>query len=223
MKKSSKRTGGKNITRLEFHQFQAVTLSSGAGQINVHPPGLGNLSQLATSFELYKVTDLRFRLFPNTALTGNQSAAFIPDATVPTSGNYLLNSENLDCVILSRYQTVPTEWCRVPPTRLAGQLAWYKSNQDAAASELEIQGVINLSGTTTEVVSIEFRGVFLLKNPIDSSFALGHLRQRIRAEVLEEMRGRSIGVEVTESGPVKITRRELASPSPPPLYCKKLP
>ena len=73
--------------------------------------------------------------------------------------------ELLSSAVLGGDTTVPTEWVSPPAKELSGTLPWYKSRTGSAAAQLEYPGIIVISGTSTEAVLVEFRGVYEFKSP----------------------------------------------------------
>lgn len=182
MRPDNIRNGGSNITKIKFHDVFSVALTSGAAQLTVAPTNLGSLSDVAQSFNLYKVTKLRYRIHPQSAMTLSQTAAYYPE-TVVTSATAAANMENPDCIVQYKDTTVPTPWHSVPPARLQGQLEWWKCVADASAGDFEIQGVLALTGTTTETVYLEIDGIIHMKNPVDTTTAAARMRSKILSEL----------------------------------------
>ncbi len=184
-----------NITRIEFHDGQTQTLSSGLAQLALLAV-CGAASQMVTSFEYYRVSRFSFRLHPNTAMTSNfQAMAYIPEAVVPSGATGDL-SRVIDCALVAKSNTMPSSWITVNPRRLEGSLKWYKANADSGDVDFENQGILDFSGTGAETVLFETRGVIEFKNPIDSALALAKIRDNIRKEVIDELKSGVSSYEV---------------------------
>jgi hypothetical protein len=173
------------ISRVPFHKMTAISLTAGSAQLAVNPASaaLGATGDLANAFNLYRVVDLEFRLHPNTITGSFQTMSFYPETTVAALSP-AQNSEAADSVGLSALSQVPSNWCRVPRNRLQGQLVWWKCVADASAGEFENQGVLVFSGTSTDTLVYEIRGLVELKNPTDAAVQAA----RVRAEVLKELK-----------------------------------
>ncbi len=212
---------GSKVTKIPFHGMVTTALVSNVSQVNLTPSATAALADLETAFELYRFGSFAFRLHPAATMNGPQSAAWIPEATVPTT-TVQNNFECIDSTWLATRTTQPSSWVHVPKERLLGQLKWYKCNADAGAAEFEVQGVVNIAGTTTDTFYLEVKGVCEFMNPIDSSVALrGRLKElkdkakiEARAEVMSELQGQVMGIQVIKDSPVVIRKIDL-SPGPP--------
>lgn len=164
-----------------FHRLSTVALSSGQLQLALAPGTFTSLINLRDSFELYRFVKLRYRLHPAviTADTA-QVVGYYPEGTV-TSPSF--PSATADCVAMASRCTVPSIWHEVAPARLQGIAQWYKSNPDSADIDLEWQGIINVTGTSSENAIIEMDGVCEFKNPIDPTAAMSAMRQRVYQEL----------------------------------------
>ncbi len=211
-------------TSVQFHVLLNRTMVTNADQFVIAPSTLGVLAQMATSFELYRITMLKFRIHCNPSLTTSAYSlvGWVPDATVPSTADSGL-IEVWESLIYRAGQTVPTEWCVISRTRLRGILEWYKANADAGASEFESQGVLNFYSTgATDLVTVEIRGVCEFKNPIDSGLALKRIKETVRKEVLDEMRSKAFGIEVAEVAPISVRRDTLNSPLTPKVSSSRM-
>jgi len=196
------RRGRSGVVTIPFHRVANVTLTSGKAQLAVAPVAstvFDWLANTAENFELYRFIDLEYRIRYATDITGTQSIAFYPDATGTTVATGE-NSENLDCVFLGEFENGHVQsFHRVPRSRLRGQIAWYKTIPDAAASEFESQGRLNCTGNAAETLVLEVRGVVQFRNNIDPTAALASVkaRQEMRDAHIRDVVKEMLGVSPT--------------------------
>jgi hypothetical protein len=153
-----------------FHTvFQSATV---AGILTV----LGNPSNLspralaeADAWAHFRLVKLKFRLHPPSQAAGatfDQLMGWIggvqdtPPSTVVTIG------ELLPSVVMTRNQTVPTEWIKVSPGDLAGPLPWYKTIPGTADATEEAPGALVFFGSGVLPMTFEVRGLFQFKTSV---------------------------------------------------------
>ncbi len=177
-----------NIVRYDFQQYVNTAMASGSLTSLLEPSLIGG-TQIYTAYELYRYVKLEYMLLqrPNGTTDSLIAMGFYPDATITAPSSLGNAMENIDAIIQSDVATVCTPWHSVPPTRLKGQLEWYKSQPDAAASEFEAQGTIAWTGTAVETVNCLIRGTLEFKNPVDSGTAIKRFKEQARAEVLRDL------------------------------------
>ncbi len=181
---------GPNVVKIEFQQLITGAGSGGSRQTQLVPSSMGSLNSLYTAYELYKFTRLKYRILTNVDGSANSvaTAAYYPDVTVTAPASLGAAMENLDAIVRVATQTTPTEWHDVPKERLRGQLAWYKTQADAASSDFEVQGIIQAFSTSaTEAVYLLVRGVCAFRNPVDSATALNRLKEIVKEQLRQEM------------------------------------
>lgn len=158
------------MVQIPFHSFEdAAALVAGASTITVFPGSFTRVNAVADTYALYRVVDLRYRLIPNSTITSAQTASFLPGITdtVPTSK--VNNMEALNACVLAVRQTCPTEWVVLNKKDLQGYQPWYKTVVGTPDTAVEIVGNIYVIGTGTETYSMEIRGIFEFKNPVNPS------------------------------------------------------
>ena len=174
------------IVRVPFRIFSAETVASAIFQRNLYPLGMSSrLATLADGFDMFRVTELAFRIHPNGTRTAVQSVSFYPGITDTAPGSTSVNSECIDCAILGTGQTHATEWQRVPPAHLKGYFTWYKTLSSSLDPTEEIQGMFFGVSTGTETISVEYRGVFEFKNGVSTSVT-PMLKTSVRREVMRD-------------------------------------
>jgi hypothetical protein len=176
------------ISKVPFHRVTAAALVAGSSEIRVRPSSgqFGAISGMYDSFELYKVSKLRFRLLPNTSMATAQSVAYYPESQI-TAPTVALNTDVIESTYINNDTTVPTRWVNVPATRLQGQLEWYKSVPDAGDVGFEDQGIILVAGTSTETYYLEIQGTILFKNPVSTSVVMDRIRNQLRNEFQQSL------------------------------------
>jgi hypothetical protein len=179
---------GNSITKVAFHHVTSAALVAGGAQIRVRPSAtaLGAVTSMYDAFDLYKCVKLRFRLLPNTSMASAQTASYYPESQV-TAPTIAQNTDCIDNTYINNDMTIPSRWVSVPRTRLQGQLEWYKSIPDAGELGFEDQGIIDISGTTTESYYIEVEGTMLFKNPNNPAVVMDRIRKQVRDEFQQSL------------------------------------
>ncbi len=153
-------------TKVCFHANYLGTLAAGVGSFNLSPSLIPHtaIASMADAFELYRVTKLSWRL--HRVSSTNQSAAFYPDITDTPPNTLDQAGENITASLLSSSQTVPSDWSTVNPSSMTA-LKWFKTIQGTMDSFDEIQGIIYVTGSTTESFLLEVKGVYEFKGQAD--------------------------------------------------------
>jgi len=160
--------------KIAFH-FQSNNTGASAYTLAIQPAGMGTrVSGIADSFELYRVTALKFRLLPSATVSGTvrpttSAAGWYAGVTDTVPSTVTSIAENTESVLLAVWATVPTEWCRVGKVSLAGYCPWYKTIQGTPDVAEEIQGNIYVAAGSTDSYVIEVRGVIEFKGPVNPS------------------------------------------------------
>ncbi len=148
----------------------ATTFISGTYPISLLPGAVsGHLGSIADTYELYRFTELMFRLHPAVSRTGNQTVAYYPGVTDTFPSTGTTNMESLNAATLGGASTVPTEWVRLKRKDLQTYSPWLKTVQGTPEAALEVQGNIQLTGPGTDNFLFEMRGVCEFKNPVVAS------------------------------------------------------
>jgi len=181
---SANSSGAGGITTVKFHRLNTNTLSGVTGiltyTVNPQSGQLGALASVGDQFDLFRCTNLKYRLHPmDPAYTTQQAMAYIPDVDVQTATVSQL-SESPSAVPQTAFSGVPSSWMRVPPSQLKGMLDWYKCQPDAGAAEFESQGVIYLAGGLGDSVTWEIRGTMQFKNPVSTVVMMERTLHRAR-------------------------------------------
>jgi len=171
------------MTSVAFHRLLTITLSGVTGNqtVLVSPQNsqLGSLYELGDQFDLFRATDLEYRIHPmDPADTDQQSAFYVPDIDVQTVTPAVASSSPI-AAVQSRFSGVPSAWVRVPRSQLKGMLDWYKCTADAGAAEFEGQGLIILAGGLSDVMTFEVRGVMQFKNPVSETVQMTRTIDRL--------------------------------------------
>jgi len=170
------------ISRVPFHSVQVVTLSGVTGNstfpVNPQSALLGALDEVGDQFDLFRVEELKYRIHPmDPTLTSVQGASYYPDVDIQTQTIAQLASSPL-ATLQTPFCGVPSTWSNVPRASLKGMLDWYKCSADSGAAEFESQGLLQLVGGLSNVITIETRGVCLFKNPVSSALQMERCIQR---------------------------------------------
>jgi len=204
-KKKRRAASPSKVVRIPFQQFITGSMTAGSLQTQLTPANMGCLAEIYTGYDLYKFTRLEYQLQPRpNATTDNPvTFAYYPEAVITAPGTVNAAMENLDCIVQMDGATMPTRWHKVPAARLRGQISWYKCQPDAAATEFEVQGILQAFGSSTEAVYAIVRGVCEFKNPVDSTTALKRIKDLVRVEILQEFRDQAVNASCRSPGGVK--------------------
>ncbi len=179
-----------DVVTVPFQMFLTTAMSAGALQVSLNPGNFSHLAEIFTGFSLFRFTKLGYQLLQRPSATAAVVVGYYPDAIITAPGGLTQAMENIDAIYQSAVSTVtvPIRGCHwVPPSRLRGQLSWYKCTADTGDTGFESQGVLMFTGTAAEAVQCIVQGVCEFKNPVDASIALSNMKQKIRNEVVAEL------------------------------------
>lgn len=165
------------ITVVPFHYAVSVAVSSNIGQTNILPALFPRLLDIADGFDMYRFSKFKFRILPSLVITEMHAAGFYPGVTDNAPATFNDISENVMSCLRSWNHAIPTEWVEIPPVVLAGYVGWYKTVAGSIDAALERVGTIFVYGSSTNAVTLEFRGVCEFKGPANTG-ATPALRQR---------------------------------------------
>jgi len=149
-----------------FRYVAQVTQTAGAASLNIAPGSFPRLNSIADSYSLYRFKELRYRILPNTTISGLQSASYLPGAVdTPPSTTTTIN-EIVSTTVLGQRQTNPSDWVVLRAGDLSGYLSWYKTVIGTPDPIDEVQGAIYIVGNGVEVCTLEIRGVCSFKNQV---------------------------------------------------------
>jgi len=165
---SNRKTNADNCT-IPFHTLITGSLVGGVATILGNPTGLSNNGRLLTEADAwahFRIRKLQFRLHQNSAAGAFQAVGYIGGVQDTPPANAVQVMELLPSTGMRPTQTVPTEWVRVPKMDLAGPFPWYKSIAGTVDATEEFPGQIIVAGTTTEVYTVEIRGLLEFKTSV---------------------------------------------------------
>lgn len=171
-KKLARKTSSNNrneIARVRLHETQSAAMISGQATVSLSPATFTSLSSLAGQFDMYKVTRLRFRMHPATSTTIALAACYIPGISDNLPVGTVACAQVSDHTYIGGDTTVPSSWCQVPSAGLKGYMNWYKTVVGSPDAAEEVQGVIRLGGSSTEVYQLEVEATYLFKNLLPDS------------------------------------------------------
>lgn len=177
-----------------FHTLSTSPLTAGSLAVLLAPVAFISPRALteADAWAHFRVPRLRFRLHPGTLNALNQAAGYVGGVQDAPPATIAQVMELLPSVYLADELTIPTNWVRVSQTDLSGPFPWYKTLAGAADVTEEAPGQIVFGGTGTDVVTIEFEGVFEFKTAVaagNTPLSL-KLREQLRQERLAGERSR---------------------------------
>ncbi len=174
------------VERVPFHYYTSITLSSGAGSMNLQPSSFPRLGIVADTYALYRFTEVAYRIRDG-AGTSDQVVSYLPGAVDTPPAANAANSEALNSVILGVGETVPSDWARLKWLDLKGYLPWYKTVVGTPDPIDEIQGAFFATGTGAETVKVEFRGVCEFITPVNNGSTPQSRLQAIYARERDRM------------------------------------
>ncbi len=152
----------RDTVRVPFRYVLSQTLSSGGATINLSPnSGFSpRLTSLADDFDEYRITKFRFRLRRQNTVTSACALAFFPGIvdTAPSTVADLTESIN-HTYHAGGGESVPSPWCEVNKSVLAGMHNWYKTVVGTPESSEEVQGTMFMRGAGTDNWGVEFEGI----------------------------------------------------------------
>jgi hypothetical protein len=209
---SKAKKGGKGATSvMTFHQSILMTMNSSVLQTQGNPTGLGErFLQEADAWTLFRWRSLRFRIFGGSTHTVSALAALgvqegLPDTPAATVGNVMdLFASIGHC---GTGQTTWSDWVRVPPSVLAGQLPWYQTVLGAFPAVAEVPFTFCAVGSATGAIrvelwyTVEFKSQSAAANtPLSVVFAQ-RLREEREAQRTAKERGKLLGIMSSPAKP----------------------
>ncbi len=190
----SKRNGkGRDKCFVPFHIIISSGLTTGTASFLLQPSATWGSRVLAAADEWahFRVKSLKFRAHRTSSITATQVVGFVGGVqdTPPATSTDI--AQLLPSVILTTTTTVPTEWCSVSPSELAGPFPWYKSVAGAADATEESPGYMCVAGTGSEVYFIEARGVFEFKTSVATANTPAELALMLAKRSQREAEARS--------------------------------
>jgi len=190
MPRKSRAFDADRVTRVYWNAIETITLTNqatdiAAGIVGIQPSGFGaRLGVVANSYQLYRITDLKFSLLPNISYdTGGTSVsgvvcagAYLGESDV-TANSIIQVSESPWICYFGAGQTTPSSFHITRSDFLGGDAnLWYKTEASAntepwTETQGEIQIVANLSNidATTHDVVIVSKGCCEFKSPTNTN------------------------------------------------------
>lgn len=178
-------------------------LSGGVGTFSLQPTNLNSVAGQADSYAFYRITRLRYRLYPNGG-GADLVAAYIAGVVdnAPTTVADLSVTEH--SVIYGDDVTIPTSWRNVPKRALASYNVWYKTVVGSPTPSDELQGQIYLAGGTTDQWKMELEATYQFKSLVATSATpqeRGHTEMLLQRQMLLRIMGLSPAPAVAASSP----------------------
>lgn len=201
-KRNNKRSS-QDIVTVPARALLQGNLASGLAQISLQPTNLNAVSGSADSYEFYRISRLRYRLFPS-SISGIQVAAYIAGAVdnPPTTTSDLAITRH--ACLLGDEVTVPSSWRNVPKTALASYMSWYKTVVGSPAPDTELQGSIYLAGSGTDGYTLEIEATYQFRSLVATSATpkeRGFTEMRKQREYMLRVMGLSPAAPAPASNP----------------------
>ncbi len=177
------------VTRVPFKRLVATSTTSLAQTLKISPPTLqARLDEIGETFQLYRVTKLKFRLHPTADTVGTvaKAACYVSGGVSTAPSSVAQVCVNPISVFSGDFATTPTEWQHVPSAILQGSLPWYKTIASGSVDDWEeVQGAIYVVAVATDTVSyLEVVGMCEFKDPVSSGVTSEQLRALRREKLL---------------------------------------
>lgn len=200
------RGGRVDTAVVNVHVLNSATLSSGIRTFVVSPLGFIQSAAIQDVYEMYRFTQLRYRLHRNGSIASMQVAAYLPGVVdnAPSTPADLAVCQH--SAVLSSVATSPTPWKKVPRIALQSYGSWFKTVVGSPDPAQEVQGNIFLAGNTTDLCVLEVMGRIEFKNPCTTS-ATPAERGALECAQERERLLKLLGLSLTPS-------QKLATPSP---------
>lgn len=192
MPRRSKQSKG-NITVTKWRHLTSNAMAGGVLVVNLTGSNTVWTSQYLTSllscYELWRLRKLKVTLHPRSSTQSSLGCCYIPDVDVTNPATLADVVDELDSVVQPGANRTSVFYSfSVPSVRLKGQLDWYKCTPDAAATGFEGPGSLVFFGTGTETIDCVIDGEIEFKNPIDASIAMKSMKDKVRQEVIDEIK-----------------------------------
>ncbi len=203
---------------MPFHSLFNFTLVSGNSSFNLGPNSSVSPRSLieADTWAHFRVKSYSFRLHPSATVRAIQTCGYVGGQQDTNPNTIAQVMELLPSAVLAAGATVPTEWVRVPKSDLAGPLPWYKTIPGTADVTEESPGTVCFTGTSSDVVQLEQRGVFEFKTAVATGntplavAARSKLREeRVRIALATE---RALLLKILGTSPVPVSSTSLLAP-----------
>lgn len=194
-RKNKKRSGAGHTEVAHFHAAFVETATTGVfPTVSCNPATLSTRAgNIADNFDEYRLTRLRFRLFPQTTAVTNLAAyAYFPGVTttVPALGVQVF--DNPTVCVLGHTTVGPSQWRSVPKDLLRGLQAWYKVAATVSAVDSVPGQLLGASiQASTDSIVIEVDGTFEFRGEVNPTNTpeIQELLDRVRElRVADEMK-----------------------------------
>lgn len=175
---------------MPFRYAFAGALVSGVTSFNLTPAAFPRVAAEADVWAHFRIRKFAFRLLPTSPITVAQAGGYVGGIQDTIPGTFAQVAELLPSTIKGVGQTTPTPWVNVPRVDLAGPLPWYKTVAGSADPTEESPGTWIGVGTGTELMVVEFKGLFEFKTSVaagNTPMAL-RLRELVRKERIDHVR-----------------------------------
>jgi len=167
--RAARSMNGDGIFYVPFHRIGSLALVAGAQGQTLTADSFGNrLTSVADAYGMYRIEKLAYRLTPNSTITVMQSMCFYPGVidTLPTT--VTTNSESPHATFMAIRQVVNSDWVRLSRKAVETYFPWLKSKAGSLDASEEQVGSFAFTGTGTETVTYEMRGVLAFRLPVDT-------------------------------------------------------
>ena len=173
------------VVSVQFHSIGTVTLASGSSIVSVRPDNFGtSLASVSDGYELFRVTQLRLRIFAKTGVASTGVVSSVPN-TSPTTLSQ--NGELLDSVQHEGpLETMWSRWLSVRKDTLRGPFEWYHTRAGTFDATESAPATICHAGTGTNTIDVEYYGTMQFKDPAATANTPAALEIRAQLRMLLE-------------------------------------
>ncbi len=163
------------VSKVPFKYLWTTTPASTTNTLALRPGSFPRVGEIADAFDLFRVSEMRYRLLPNasnaTALNGHIAAcAYYPGITDTAPAAAADIAENTTSVITGAGQSVPSQWCALKEPQIRGYPQWYKTVVGTPDPADEQPGSFYVNSTLTSgLVAVEIEGTFEFKGPVNTA------------------------------------------------------
>jgi hypothetical protein len=143
---------------IPFKYIWETSLVSGFQSRGVDPASWPRVSEIADTYDTYRIKRLSFRLQSTTG--ASIIAGYYPGGTDNPPASVVDISENLKSCYLPSTQTKPSDWVHLKMEDIMGYVPWYKTVAGSVDPVLETPGTLYFRGTGTNAFVAEFRGEY---------------------------------------------------------------
>ncbi len=164
---------------VELTAYRAFT--SGKLSLTVSPSLSNVMTELGSVYRYYRVTRLKFTIFPIPSSNSNIVAQWVAGGGSTTSGPADQSMESRRVMGISNTTAVPQHLI-IERSDLVVTTPWFVTDTDATDEYLDIQGYIHIEGTANEAFLTRIELDYEFKYPMATELALASAQRQLPQE-----------------------------------------